>query len=382
MSSPLPDWLDPTPWLTRARAADRMAVDRALDADQPDIVTLATLLSPAAADRLEPMAQRAQALTRRHFGRTLALYVPLYLSDYCSSGCAYCGFAADRPQPRRRLESSEIAHELRALKQMGFEEILLLTGERTPEADFDYLRAAVRLAAASFHLVTIEAFPMSADEYRHLATDGCTGVTVYQETYDPEVYRRVHPHGPKADYAYRLETPARALTGGLRTAGLGILLGLHDPVFDALCLYRHLVALRRQYWQAGFSVAFPRLRPQRGDFTPPHPVGDRMLAQLIYAFRICLPDVPLVLSTREAVAFRDGLAGVGINKMSVASRTTVGGYHSEAAADGGQFQTSDRRDVAAFCAALKAKGLEPVFKNWDSVYRSKRVPYRTRKTAR
>ena len=95
---------------------------------------------------------------------------------------------------------------------------------------------------------------------------------------------------------------------------------------------------------------------------------DRFLAQLVYAFRLCLPDVPLVLSTREQPALRDGLAGVGVNKMSIASRTTVGGY-AGVAADEGQFEVGDHRDIAAFCAMLRGKGLDPVFKNWDAVYR-------------
>ena len=180
----------------------------------------------------------------------------------------------------------------------------------------------------------------------------------------------MHRWGPKRDYHDRLAAPARALAGGLRTAGLGVLLGLADPVPDALALYRHLDYLRKTYWQAGVSVSFPRLRPQAGGFTPAFPVADRFLAQMIFAFRIALPDVPLVLSTRESAALRDGLAGIGVNKMSVASKTTVGGYHGESPPADGQFFVADERDVPTFCAALRRKHLEPVFKNWDAVYRS------------
>lgn len=365
----LPDWLDPLLLVETARGAGAAAVRRALAAEDHSAAEFATLLSPAAGACLEAMAQRAQFLTQRHFGRTISLYVPLYLSDHCSSGCAYCGFAADRRRPRRRLERDEIIAEMDALQGMGFEEILLLTGERTPQADFDYLHLAVTLAAERFHLVTIEAFPMTQAEYQKLAHAGCTGITLYQETYHPEIYRQMHRWGPKRDYAVRLETPELALAGGIRTAGLGVLLGLADPVCDAICLYRHLEHLRRKFWRAGFSISFPRLRPEPGGFTPPCPVNDRFLAQLICAFRVCLPDVPLVLSTRESATFRDGMAGVGISKMSVASRTTVGGYHAESAPADGQFMVCDDRDVNAFCGALISKGLAPVFKNWDAVFR-------------
>jgi len=376
MSAPPQDWLNPGPWLARALSADARVVRQALMAECPGIAELAVLLSPAAGEALEPLAARAQLITRRQFGRTITLYVPLYLSDFCENGCVYCGFAADRRRPRRRLERGEIIAEMDALKAMGFEEILLLTGERTPHADFDYVRASVALAAERFDLVTIEVFPMTREEYHCLAETGCMGMTMYQETYDPVVYEQMHRWGPKRDYQYRLETPARALDAGLRTAGLGVLLGLADPVRDALALFQHVQTLRKQYWRSGISVSFPRIRPQLGGFTPPFPVSDRFLTQMICAFRICMPDLPLTLSTRESAWFRDGIAGVGISKMSIASRTTVGGYHDGNAADDGlpelgpgQFKVSDDRSIAAFGAMLKSKGLEGVFKNWDAVYR-------------
>ena len=341
----------------------------ALGAESPGSRELASLLSPAAAGHLEAMAQRAQAITRRHFGRTINLYAPLYLSNYCSSGCAYCGFAADRPQPRRRLSLEELETELNALKKMGLEEILLLTGERTPQADFDYLHECVRRAATHFHLVTVEVFPMTVEEYRQLAQAGCTGVILYQETYDRAVYENLHRWGPKKDFLSRLEAPARALEAGMRFVGLGVLLGLADPVADILRLHRHAIELSRRFWRAGLSLSFPRLRPEAGHFQAPHPVNDRFLAQTIYALRIVLPDLHLVLSTREAAGFRDGMAGVGISKMSVASRTTVGGYAGDGNDHAEQFKVHDDRDMTAFCDALRRKHLEPVLKNWDATYR-------------
>lgn len=362
----LPVWLDPISWLSRTfSAAD---VQHALGAESPDEETLAALLSPAAAEFLEPMAARAQALTRRHFGRTVQLYVPLYLSSWCSGGCAYCGFASDRATERHALELAAVGKELDAIKAMGFEEVLLLTGERTPKADLDYLRDCVTLAAKKFHNVAIEVFPMSGNEYAQLAEAGATGVTLYQETYHPETYDVMHRWGPKKDFFQRLDAPERALSGGLRFAGLGALLGLADPRYDMLALYRHARHLQKTYWQSGLTISFPRIRSEVGGFQAPHPVDEKLLAQIIFAFRICLPDVPLVLSTREGAAFRDGMAGLGINKMSIASKTTVGGYGSEGSQEG-QFDVSDDRGLEEFCSMLREKQLEPVFKNWDGVYR-------------
>lgn len=363
-----PAWLDIDGWLpeTPPTAAQIRA---AIAADNPGGRELALMLAPAADAFLEPMAQRARQLTRRHFGRTISLYVPLYLSNYCSGGCAYCGFASDRDTPRHRLEPAEAAVELAALKELGFEEVLLLTGERTPRADFPYLKECVRLAARHFHKVTVEVFPMTTEEYAELAAVGCTGVTLYQETYEPELYAALHRWGPKHDYANRLDAPERILTAGMREIGLGALLGLAEPVHEALALYAHALHLQRRYWRSGVSLSFPRLRPEAGGFQAPHPVDERLLARLICAMRIVLPDVPLALSTRENPRFRDGMAGIGISKMSAASRTTVGGYADGQARDTGQFDVSDQRSVTEICRTLEARGLEPVFKNWDAAYR-------------
>lgn len=361
----IPAWADPRPWLDAVRTAGEEDVRRALGADAARERELAALLSPAAAPFLEAMARRAAHLTQRHFGRTIVLYTPLYLSDYCPGGCLYCGFAADRRRSRRRLDRGGIRGEMKAIKGMGIEEVLLLTGERTPEADFEYLRAAVSEAARHVHTVTVEAFAMTTDEYRLLAEAGCVGVTLYQETYDPGTYARLHRWGGKRDYLDRLDAPARALAAGMRWSGLGVLLGLSDPWFDLLALYRHVRRLRLRYWRAGVTLSFPRVCPQDGGYRPGFPVCERTLAQIIMAFRICLPDVPLVLSTRERPAFRDGMAGLGISRMSVASRTTVGGYGEPSGSPDGQFHVNDTRDVAGFRAALRGRGLEAVFKNWD-----------------
>lgn len=338
--------------------------------DTPGAAGLAVLLDPAADPHLEGMAARAQALTRRHFGRTISLYAPLYLSNHCGGGCAYCGFAADRPQARRHLDPDALGRELDALAACGFDDILLLTGERSDEAGLDYLLDSVARAAGRFSAVSVEAFPMTTAEYRRLADAGCTGVTVYQETYDRTVYERVHRWGPKRDYDARLEAPARALEAGMRTVGLGILLGLADPVADAGALYRHAADLRRRFWRSGIALSFPRIRPEAGGFAPDRPVDDRTLARIIIAFRLALPDVPLVLSTREAPRFRDGMAGIGINRMSAGSRTTVGGYADGGDPCGGQFDVEDRRSAAEVAAALRRRGLDPVLKNWDAAFRT------------
>jgi 2-iminoacetate synthase len=339
-------------------------VARALGVRKPDLEDLAALISPAATPFLEQMARQARTLTRKHFGKVIELYIPLYLSNYCVNGCIYCGFASDRQIERRRLTIDEIEKEALVLAQEGYDEILLLTGERCGSEDLAYLIEAIKLCRRYFNRVTVEAFPMEREEYQTLVDAGLFGVTVYQETYHKKLYESVHRWGKKQDYLYRFGTPERALQAGARGVGLGALLGLGEPRRDLICLAAHVRSLYHHYWDAHFSISFPRLRPEVGGFSSPHAITDREQAQFIYAFRILFPKFHLVLSTRESVAIRDNLAGVGISKMSVGSKTTVGGYHL-AQNDACQFEIADHRSREAFCAALAERGLMGVYKNWD-----------------
>ena len=369
MINSLPDWLDPYKWMHLTESSDLNAIEAAIYSKNPTIRELALLLSPSAKTFIEPMAQRAKYLTQRYFGKTISLYSPLYLSNYCNGGCVYCGIAADRRADRLVLNNKQLSKEIEELSASGIDEIVLLTGERMPEADVDYLENAIKLSSKKISSINIEVFPMLENEYRILANAGCTGVTLYQETYDPIVYEKMHRWGDKRDFYNRLHAPERALKGGLRTIGLGALLGLANPVFDMLCLYNHANYILKNFWQSGISISFPRIKPQLGEFRANFPVNELMLSQYIFALRICLPTVPLLLSTRESATIRDGLAGLGISKMSVASKTTVGGYSSNIEKSTEQFEISDNRDIKMFCNALRKKNLEAVFKNYDSIYR-------------
>jgi 2-iminoacetate synthase len=370
MNTPrIPDWIDPSEWLPLSASNDQDEAAAAVHTDQPGIREFARMISPGADVHLEAMAQKALDMTRRHFGRTITLYAPLYLSDYCSAGCVYCGFSSDLEKPRRKLSLTESLAEILAMKKSGLQEVLLLTGDRTKEADHAYLCEHTAQAAAHIHNVNIEAFTMSEKEYQALDQAGCSGIALYQETYDPALYKDVHRWGPKVHYQNRIDAPAQALAAGMRNVGMGVLLGLHDPAKEIICLFRHITALRKTYWKSGLSLSFPRIRPQLGGFNPRHSVSEHFLAKIIFAFRLCFPEMTLTLSTRESPEFRDGMAGLGINKMSVASKTTVGGYAEDRSKDSGQFDISDERDIESFCSMLRTKGLEPVFKNWDAVYR-------------
>ena len=350
--------------LQRSVSADRAAVLAGLRSGAMDIDVLAALLSPAAEQMLPLLAGRAQEITSQRFGKTTQIYAPLYLSNFCTNRCAYCGFSADNTIHRRKLSVEEAVAEAQLLQDRGFQHILLVTGEAPAKVGVDYLEEIALALRNRFAAVSIEVQPLEQEEYARLFKAGITAVAIYQETYDRLVYDRVHVAGKKKDYDYRLATPARAAAAGMREVGIGTLLGLADWRAEGLALGLHLAWLRKNFWRTSFTVSFPRLRPAAGHFEPLSAVEEKNLSQLIFALRIFDPDVGLVLSTREEARFRDGMLGLGPTRYSAGSVTSPGGYSHEDH-EGEQFSIGDQRSIAEVCAAIAAKGFDPVCKDWD-----------------
>ncbi len=347
--------------LERCTARD---VERALGRGTCSQDDLIALLSPAADPFLTRMAARSRELTRVRFGRITQLYAPLYLSNYCINRCQYCGFSADNRIPRRALSLEEAESEAEILRQRGFQHILLVSGEAPGRLGVDYLEQVARRLRDKFASLSIEVQPLGTGDYSRLFRSGITGVAIYQETYDRQLYSRVHLAGPKCDFDHRLRTPARAAAAGMREIGIGALLGLADWRCEGIALGMHLAWLRKHFWQTGFTVSFPRLRPAAGEFAPLQEVSEKNLSQLIFALRIFDPDVGLILSTREEQRYRDGMLGLGPTRYSAGSCTAPGGYAS-GDHDGEQFSIGDRRSVEEVCAAIRDRGFDPVSKDWD-----------------
>ena len=346
----------------RARPAD---VDRALRSPRPGVAGFAALLSPAAAARLEDLAARAHQLTVRRFGRTIHLFAPLYLSNECVSVCTYCGFSAGNDIARRTLSIAEVAEEARILTGRGFRHLLLVAGEHARIMSKDHLVDCVRALAPLVPSLSVEVQVWDTATYRRLVDAGCDGLVVYQETYDRRLYEGVHLKGKKRNYDWRLAAPDRGAEAGMRRLGIGALLGLHpDWQTEALAVAAHARALMRRWWRCEVTVSLPRLRPAAGDVTPAHPVDDRSYVQLLCALRLLLPDVGLVLSTREAPAFRDALLGVGVTHVSAGSSTEPGGYAAPDRAEP-QFEVADTRAAGEVAAAVRAAGYDPVWKDWQ-----------------
>jgi 2-iminoacetate synthase len=360
-------------WQRRLDAVTAGDVERAL-ATRPGSYSLPKLLalvSPAAEQYLEPMAELSQRLTRQRFGRAIRLYAPLYLSSYCVNRCRYCGFNRDNAFARVRLSIDEALAEAELLARAGFRDILLVTSEDREFITVSYLTDLARELRKTFSFVSAEIYQMTALQYRRLFEAGIEGVTLYQETYDRPAYASYHPAGPKADYDTRLRGPDDFASAGMREIGLGVLLGLADWRLETLALGAHASYLCKRYWQSRVSFSFPRLRPACG--VPPETFGhlltDRNLVQMLLALRLCFADAGLVLSTREPAHLRNRLVTLGITRMSAGSRTNPGGYSGRQESDG-QFEVCDERNPSQIAEMLKIQGLEPVWKDWDRAFLS------------
>ncbi|HVM66221.1 MAG TPA: 2-iminoacetate synthase ThiH [Acidimicrobiales bacterium] len=326
---------------------------------------MAALLSPAAASRLEELAAAAHALTVRRFGRTVHLFTPLYLSNECVSVCTYCGFSAGNEIARRTLGVAEVVDEARCLVDRGFRHILLVSGEHARIVSKDYLCSCVEALSPFVDTLSVEVQVWDTATYRRLVDAGCDGLVVYQEAYDPATYAAVHVKGKKRNYDWRLAAPDRGAEAGMRRLGIGALLGLHpDWRSEALALAAHAHALAQRWWRAEVTVSVPRLRPAAGGYTPAVAVGDRDFVQLICALRLALGDVGIAVSTREPAWLRDGLVPLGVTLMSAGSHTEPGGYAAPSDAEP-QFEISDDRTPDQVAAALRARGYDPVWKDWQ-----------------
>lgn len=345
---------------------EKKDVEAALAAEQPNMDHLLAMISPAAEPYLEQMAQRSRQLTQQRFGKTMRMYIPLYLSNYCSNGCVYCGFNAKNDIPRKKLTKEEIIEEAKKIKELGFRNLLLVTGEDHRTCPTSYLIEAVELLKPLFDVISIEVQPLEVDDYKALKGAGIHAVYVYQETYRENTYKDYHKFGRKRNFQYRLTTPERIAQAGVHKLGLGALLGLEDWRTDAFFVGLHLTFMERYYWKTQYSISFPRLRPHVGNFPPKSHINDRELLQLICAFRIYNPFVEMTLSTRESAHYRDNLIQLGITSMSAGSKTEPGGYAKENK-DLKQFEVEDARTPKEVTDAIEAHGYEVVWKDWDGV---------------
>ena len=327
----------------RINAKTDADVRRALSKEHCDVEDFMALISPAAVPYLETMARLSKKYTEERFGKTISMFVPLYITNSCTNSCVYCGFHISNPMPRTILTEEEIVNEYKAIKKLApFENLLLVTGENPAKAGVPYIARALDLAKPYFSNLKIEVMPLKAEEYAELKEHGMNGVICFQETYHKANYNIYHPRGMKSKFEWRVNG------------------------FDRMGLQKH-------YWQTKYSVNFPRMRPsENGGFQPNVIMSDRELAQVTFAMRIFDHDVDISYSTREPAFIRDHMATLGVTTMSAESKTEPGGYYSYPQTLE-QFHVSDERKAVEVDKALKSLGREPVWKDWDASFDLKRV---------
>ncbi|MEE3744037.1 2-iminoacetate synthase ThiH [Campylobacter porcelli] len=342
-------------------------VQKALDKDNLNLRDLQALLSPVAANFLEEMVAKSKAIKERYFGKNIYLFTPQYIANHCDNNCVYCGFKVGNDIKRAQLDENDIIKELKNIAKTGLKEILILTGESQTKTPLNYIANACRLAKEYFDIVGVEIYPLNSDEYAILHDNGVDFVTVFQETYNPIKYGKIHLYGNKRVFPYRFNAQERALIGGMRGVAFAALLGIDDWRKDAMATALHASLIQSKYPHAEISISVPRLRPIiNNNKINPKDVTERALLQVIAAYRLFLPYANITLSSRESAYFRDNAMALGITKVSAGVSVGIGehgGKDDEDKGDG-QFEISDNRDVNQMKTAIKNAGLTPVMSDY------------------
>lgn len=340
-------------------------VRNALEKERLSPRDFGALLSPAAMPYLEEMAKRAQLETRKHFGNSVYLFTPIYISNYCENYCVYCGFNCHNQIRRAKLDMQGIEREMEAISKSGLEEILILTGESRAMSDVAYIGEACKIAKKYFKMVGVEVYPMNVEEYEYLHKCGADFVTVFQETYNSDKYETLHLAGHKRVFPYRVNAQERALMGGMRGVAFAALLGLADFRKDAFATGMHAYLIQKKYPHAEISFSCPRLRPIiNNDKINPKDVHEKELLQVMCAYRIFMPFAGMTISTRERAGFRDNVIGLAATKISAGVSTGIGGHMGEGEQGDDQFEIADNRNVEEVVTAIKEKGLQPVMNDY------------------
>lgn len=323
------------------------------------------LLSPAAMPFLEEIAQQARIETKRHFGNSVYMFTPLYISNYCENYCIYCGFNCKNKIHRAKLNAEEIEKEMQAIAKTGLQEILILTGESKKMSDVEYIGEACKIARKYFKLVGLEIYPVNSDEYSYLHKCGADFITVFQETYNSDKYETLHLAGHKRIFPYRFNAQERAVMGGMRGVGFAALLGLSDFRKDAFATGMHAYLIQRKYPHAEIAFSCPRLRPIiNNQKINPKDVHEPQLLQVICAYRLFMPFANITISTRECERFRNNVVDIAATKISAGVDVGIGGHGDNEQKGDEQFEISDTRNVKEVYNALIKKGLQPVMSEY------------------
>ncbi len=350
-------------------------LNKALKLKGLDFEESAALLNVEDAKSLEKLYKTALKVKEEIYGRRLVLFAPLYISNYCSNNCLYCGFRIDNKDIERRVLSiDEVKEETRIILEQGHKRILMLMGENHKNCPLDYFIDAINAAydvkdskGSSIRRINVEIAPLTEREFQKFKDIPIGTYTVFQETYHRETYEKMHPTGAKADYDRRLETMDLALANGLNDVGIGALFGLYDYKFEVLALIQHSMHLDKKFNVGPHTISIPRIYyAKNAPYAEkiPHRVSDEEFKKLVAVLRLSVPYTGMILSTREPAWLRKEIFNLGVSQISAGSKTTIGGYKqafSEPDADPGQFSLNDCRSSGEVISDLIKDGFIPSF---------------------
>ena len=314
----------------------------------------------------------ARRLKEQIYGNRIVMFAPLYLSNYCINGCVYCPYhAKNRTIPRRKLTQEEIRREVIALQDMGHKRLALETGEHPTKTPIEYVLESIDTIYSIHHKngairrVNVNIAATTVENYTRLKDAGIGTYILFEETYDREAYEKLHPTGPKSDWAYHTEAMDRAMLGGIDDVGVGALFGLSNYRYDVVGILMHAEHLEARFGVGPHTISVPRIRPA-DDIDPadfPNAVTDEVFRRIVAVLRLAVPYTGMIVSARESQRSRELVLDVGVSQLSGGSKTSVGGYAEgiEDAEDSAQFDISDNRTLDEIVGWLLNLGYIPSF---------------------
>ncbi len=330
------------------------------------------LLACTLPDKVQAIFELAEKVKKEFYGNRIVLFAPLYLSNYCINSCVYCPYhRQNKHMPRKKLTQEEIAKEVIALQDMGHKRLAIESGEDPVMAPIEYILESIRTIYSINHRngairrVNVNIAATTVDNYRKLKTANIGTYILFQETYNKESYEKLHPAGPKHDYAYHTEAMDRAMEGGIDDVGLGVLFGLDSYRYEFAALLMHAEHLEAVHGVGPHTISVPRVK-RAEDIDPnafDNGIDDGIFAKICACIRLAVPYTGMIISTRESPAVREKVIRLGISQISGASRTSVGGYvEPEPEEDStNQFYVSDQRTLDEVVNWLMRDGFIPSF---------------------
>ena len=328
------------------------------------------LLDCAIEEKNQEIYALAEQIKQDFYGNRIVMFAPLYLSNYCVNGCVYCPYhAKNKHIARKKLTQEEIRREVIALQDMGHKRLALETGEDPVNSPIEYVLDSIKTIYSIKHKngairrVNVNIAATTVENYRRLKEAGIGTYILFQETYHKESYQKLHPSGPKHDYAYHTEAMDRAMEGGIDDVGIGVLFGLELFRYEFAGLLMHAEHLEAVHGVGPHTISVPRIR--RADDIDPdafdNGIDDDTFAKLVACIRISVPYTGMIVSTRESAKCRERLLHLGVSQISGGSRTSVGGYEQPEEENTAQFDVSDTRSLDEVVNWLMRLGYIPSF---------------------